>query len=124
MNTALSVGKVIKQQLDSVMPKKVFPLIAPAKTDYPFIIYRRSGVTVSSNKDYSGEDTARIEVITAAVNYDESIKIAEDIREALEHKRGKVNGLIIEDIELIQADESYLSDAYVQKLTFNIKLKL
>ncbi|MBD5229555.1 MAG: DUF3168 domain-containing protein [Bacteroidales bacterium] len=106
------------------MPKKVFPLIAPAKTDYPFIIYRRSGVTVSSNKDYSGEDTARIEVITAAVNYDESIKIAEDIREALEHKRGKVNGLIIEDIELIQADESYLSDAYVQKLTFNIKLKL
>jgi hypothetical protein len=32
MATSLSIGKIIKAQLNDIIPDKVFPLIAPAKT--------------------------------------------------------------------------------------------
>lgn len=124
MATSLSIGKIIKAQLNDIIPDKVFPLIAPAKTQYPFIIYRRSGISVYGSKDGIYEDGPTVEIIVASLSYEDSINLAEKIRIALENKQGTVNGIRITGIDLIGADESYLSDAYIQKLTFQIKTSI
>ena len=40
----------------------------------------------------------------------------------MEHTRGDYNDFSIGDIILINADEQYIEDAFVQSLTFNITI--
>lgn len=116
METGLSIGKVMKRVLKDVLPNKVFPLIAPANTPYPFIIYRRSSISINHNKDRDCANTVRAEVVIASTNYEESIAIAENVRGKLEHGHGKIGDLKIHNVLLVTADESFLSDAYIQKI--------
>ena len=48
------IGSEIRDILSSALgdnvKKKIFPLVAPANTTFPFIVYRRSGYTPNSNK--------------------------------------------------------------------------
>lgn len=116
METGLSIGKVLKRVLEDVLPKKVFPLIAPANTPYPFIIYRRSSISINHNKDHDCANSVRAEVVIASTNYEESIAIAENVRKKIEHGHGKIGDLKIHNVLLVTADESFLSDAYIQKI--------
>ena len=45
----LEIGKAIKTVLDGTT--KVYPLIADMGASYPFIVYRRSGLSHANTKD-------------------------------------------------------------------------
>lgn len=121
MMSGLQIGKAIKTILSGI--DKVYPLVADEGTTYPFVVYRRSGLYPSTTKDrYSFREMATIEVIVAAANYPDSITLAEQVKGKLEHTRGKFNDITIGDILLINADEDYIEDAFVQKLTFQIEI--
>ena len=118
------VGKDIKTllslspEVSSALGNKIFPLIAAAKTTFPFLVYRRSYYNPMSNKDYEGERVG-IEIVIASTQYEEGVKIADAVADALLHKQTQT----IDDIEAINMSEDFVEDTYLQRITMEITLK-
>lgn len=121
--SSLQIGKAIYTILAGKDIKKVYPLVADEGTTFPFIVYRRTGLQPANTKDrFNYSELATMELIVAAESYLDSIMLAEQVKDILEHTRGTYNNIKIGEINLISADEDYLEDAFVQKLTFNIEI--
>lgn len=130
MINSLIFGKVIYSRLTTInedlkelIGTKVFPLIADNNTDYPFVVYKRTGVMNNDEtKDGYSEDVVNYEVVIVSNKYEESLNIAQMVRNLLERKRIESDIMTIYDTKLTLATEEYSGDAYVQKLTFNCKI--
>ena len=118
------VGKDIKTllslspEVSSALGNKIFPLIAAAKTTFPFLVYRRSYYNPMSNKDYEGERVG-IEIVIASTQYEEGVKIVDAVADALLHKQTQN----IDDIEAVTMSEDFIEDTYLQRITMEITLK-
>ena len=122
--SSLQIGKVIYTILVKNKITKVFPLVADEGTTFPFIVYKRSGLEPSNTKDrFNYSELATLDIIVAASTYQESINLAETVKNILEHKRGVYNDINIADITLEDADEDYLENTFIQKLTFKIEIQ-
>lgn len=127
---SLQVGKaiynILSNDVDVVnkVNKKIYPLVADQSTTFPFIVYRRTGLEPSTTKDrYIYSSSAIIQIVIASENYNDSVDIAEKVKDALIGKSGIYSNIEILDITLINADEDYFEDTFIQTLTLNIKLK-
>lgn len=118
------IGSKIKEILtnDTEVTKyinnKVFPIVANNGTDIPFVIYRRFNYEPQSNKDYKGE-SAEFEVRVVANKYEDSVKIADAVGDALNNYEDND----VEQIRLITSNEDYIDEVFVQTLNFYIELK-
>lgn len=127
--STISFAKVINKLLSvetikSMVNNKVYPLVAPLNTTFPYIVFQRTS-TPYNTKDNVYQDSINIEIIAVSDNYDKSIELAELIRNELEGKRNmNIEGFRIASIKLIDSTESYSNDAYLQSLTFNFKINL
>lgn len=125
--TSLSVGYIISDILtkdEEVMKraKKVFP-VATDKAVLPYVAYRRSRLEQNPLKSGApGADTVQIEVNCYAATYMGSVELAEEVRRALDGKQGEKDGLRMRSCSLADGQEFYEDDAFVQGLTFNIKI--
>lgn len=118
----LEIGKAIYKVLDGTA--KVYPLIADQGASYPFIVYRRAGITHSDTKDrFNYQELATVEVIVAGNTYQQSLQIAKEVMNRMEHTRGVYDNISISEIKMVNAEEDYLEDAFIQKLTFNIEIQ-
>lgn len=124
MMDSLNIGKAIYTILQTSIDidKKIYPLIADEGTTFPFIIYKRTGLTPESTKDNTNENVS-VEINIASSNYSESIDLAIKVRKALEHKNGTYSDIAIEDIVIDDATEDYIEDTFIQTLTFKIELQ-
>lgn len=124
MMDSLNIGKAIYTILQTSIDidKKIYPLIADEGTTFPFIIYKRTGLTPESTKDNTNENVS-VEINIASSNYSESIDLAIKVRKALEHKKGTYSDIAIEDIVIDDATEDYIEDSFIQTLTFKIELQ-
>lgn len=102
----------------SALGQKIFPLIAPAKTTFPFLVYRRSYYTPENTKDWENEKVG-IEMVIASLKYEEGVKIADAVADALLHQQ-TTN---IEDIVVTSISEDFLDDTFVQRITIEATLK-
>ena len=117
----LEIGKAIKTVLNGTT--KVYPLVADQGASYPFIVYRRSGLTHANTKDrFNYQELATVEVIVAGSTYQQALQIAKEVLGRMEHTRGMYENISISEIKLINAEEDYIEDAFIQKLTFNIEI--
>lgn len=118
------IGSKIKEilttdvEVNNFIHDKVFPIVANAGTDLPFVIYKRYNYTPQSNKDYRGE-SAEFEVRVVANKYEDSVKIADVVGDALNDYEDND----VEQIRLITSNEDYLDEVFVQTLNFYIELK-
>lgn len=118
------IGSIIKSILEDdetvnqYLSNKIFPIVANNGTDLPFLIYRRYSYTPQSDKDYTNE-RAEIEVRIVANKYEDSVKIADAVGDALDNYKDNE----VEQIRLITSDEDFLDEAFVQTLNFQIELK-
>lgn len=124
----IQIGKAVYQLLSSdtevteKVENRIYPLIADQGTIYPFIIYKRTGIEPMTSKDrFICSEVTSVDVIIASDRYDESIEVAELVKDALIGKNGIYSGIKITDIDMISADEDYIEDTFIQNLTFNIK---
>ncbi len=124
MMDSLNIGKAIYTILQTSIDidKKIYPLIADEGTTFPFIIYKRTGLTPESTKDNTNENVS-VEINIASSNYSESVDLAIKVRKALEHKKGTYSDIVIEDIVIDDATEDYIEDTFIQTLTFKIELQ-
>ena len=128
---SLELGRVVKsillqnKELSKLVGSRVFPLVADKGTSFPFIVYRRDGLTPSSNKDRLVYDTqVRMSFIVASSDYRQGLDICSKVVDALLASQGRtIGGLDITDLELLDTSEEYREDTFLQLLTVNIKIK-
>ena len=125
---SLSIGAhVYKKLSDStelvkLISDKIYAISTKTEISFPFVIYRRNSLVPEYTKDrYSTGDTVSVEVAVASDNYLNSVTIAEEVRKALENKRGQYDNFNVIDAKLISANEDFIEDTFIQSLVFSFK---
>lgn len=112
----LSESEALKPLVDD----RIFAISTKESTTFPFIVYKRSSLTPGYTKDrYDTGDSVIVEVVVASDNYINSVEIAEAVRLSLENKRGKYESFNVTDAKLLSADEDFIEDTFIQRLTFS-----
>lgn len=110
-------------ELQAVMDvNKIFPLVAKEGTTYPFIIYSRDNITPQYTKGIYGGwiNTLLLTVNVYSNDYEESVNIANIVRNALENKSIENENINIDPIELQSCNESFSEDGFRQQLSFTM----
>lgn len=126
---SIQVGKVIyniltnnSEVVDKVQDK-IFPLVAKENTTFPFIVYRRTGINpLDVKKKVIVKESANIQLVVATDSYNNGIEITELTRKILEGYKGECLGMKVDRIELVDADEDYIENTYIQTLSFRIDI--
>ena len=120
---SIRIGKTIlaalKQNagLQSIVNDNIFPLVVKDGVTGPFVVYRRTGLTCSPNKDARFVDVT-IEIACVAYDYSTSVDIVSHVLSTITRR----NIDCATNITLDTASEEYSDDAYVQNLTFTIAI--
>lgn len=124
--TSISVNKHIynllinDEILNGLVGKKIYPLVAEESVTYPFIIFTKDSAYANYTKDLLTFDTVTISIAIAAVNYFETVQIAERVRQILEnHKDGYFYNIQLENVS-----EDFAEDTYIQQLQFSAKINI
>ncbi len=122
MIDSLKVGKIVYSKIGSLVNNRCYPLIAENGTTYPFIIYQRDSLDSMFCKDGVYEDEVNVSVRVVTDSYNAGIDLAQSVREAM-----TFNNYTIEDggtytSLMVQADEEFNNDAYIQTLIFRITI--
>lgn len=126
--TSLSAGAIIRSLLladEAVASRagKVFPVAIDTSAELPYVLYRRTALEQLPQKSgRPGADTAVIEVGCYTAGYAEGVELAEAVRGALDFASGEAAGLRLRACHLVDSDEGWEDDAYVQRLVFNVKI--
>lgn len=122
--TSIQIGKLIRAALTTnlklveLIGNKIFPIVSKEGTAYPFVVYRRAGITPSYVKDGRASESASVEIIVASNNYTSSVEIADLVRDTIDGKGMTYDGMTVYQVQLISADEEFIEDTYIQSLTF------
>lgn len=125
--TSLSAGAIIRSILlqdeeVAKRTKKVYPIVID-KAVLPYILYRRAALEHTPVKaGYPGADTVQIDVVCYTSDYAEGVELAEAVRKALDCVSGEKDGLRMRSCVLTDSEEDYQDDAYMQLLSFNVKI--
>lgn len=124
--TSISVNKYIYQllisdeKLKELVGNKIYPLVAEESVTYPFIIFTKENAFANYTKDLLTYDTVNISVAIAAVNYFQTVQIAERVRQILENYRdGYFYNILLDNVT-----EDYVEDTYIQQLQFSAKINI
>lgn len=123
--TSLSAGEIIREVLigDEEVKRranKVFPVVED-NAILPYVTYRRMRFEQTPMKS-GGADTIGIEVLCFTARYTEGVELAEAVRGALDGKQAEIDGLRMRSCYLVDSEESWQNDAYVQQLIFQVKI--
>lgn len=125
--TSLSAGAIIRAVLledpdVAARTNKVFP-VATDSAELPYILYRRTSLSPTPRKSGPpGADEIQIEVLCLTERYGESVELAEAVRAALDHVDAEHTGLRMRSCYLLDSEEVYQDDAYVQQLVFSARM--
>lgn len=130
--TSLSAGLIIFEALQEdekvkALTTKIFPVVSEEGATLPYICYRRGGLDDVATKSVSGADTVQVDVMCYSADYAGGVRIAEAVREALDgtqiHYTNEDGAdLIARSVRLVDSEEGWQDDAYVQALTFSMKI--
>lgn len=117
---SFNVGKVIVEKVGAItkLSNKIFPMVANSGTQFPFCVYRRASYSPSNTKDGIGE-IADIEIIVLSTKYNESLQLANEIAQRLHGESTNE----IEEIQLINAFETFSEDTFIQTMNFRFIYK-
>lgn len=109
---------------------KIFPLIQPESLTFPYIVFQRSSVIPEYTKDlYLGAgigwtNTVNVTIKCISDEYDESLLLANAVRNTLEGKSYSDADINIDIIQLVSATEYTTDiDIFIQELTFEIPVE-
>lgn len=123
MNNMLKITTEVRDilltsgEIKSLIDDKIFPLIAPEKTEGDYIVYQRDGYKQDTTKMGVCTQMPLVNVIAVSENYDHSQDLASLIYDTL--SGDFVNPDI--RIELEDSTEDFIDNKYIQVLQFSIK---
>ena len=127
IQTSLSAGSIIRGALledeaVSAITRNVFPVVVD-NARLPYIAYRRVSFEQKAQKTgLKWADTVVEEVVCYAASYEESIRLAEAVRAALDGVQYAMGDMNMRSCTLTGADEGWQDDAYIQRLVFTLKI--
>ena len=122
--TSIEIGKKVYQilkindELVNIVGDKIYPLVAESDTSYPFVVFKRTGITPEYSKDWLTMESVSVEIVCASDKYFQSVDMANIIREEMDGLRG---GEILET-KVDYITEDFIDDAYIQRIGFNFKV--
>ena len=123
--TSLSAGNNIYSMLSGSedLTKRVTKIftVAADEAQLPYIAYRRSKLVHETAKP-AGADTVQIDIRCYTATYAEGVELAEAVREALDYRKGQAEGIMMRSCTLVDSSEEWTDDAYVQALSFNVRI--
>lgn len=127
MINTLDIGKYIYNILTSNTDiaqynAAIYPLVADNDAKFPFIIYRRVGLSSLICKDGTYEDDVTIEIKVVSDKYSVGIGLANIIRSVIQRPFVQYDGMEINDATLNFASEDFLESAYIQTMQFTLKI--
>lgn len=128
---SIKIGKLIyarlsqDQSLEALTGKdKIFPIVAENETKFPFITYVRTGISpATQTKDGRIEDTVTFQVSVCSDSYNESLDIADKVRELLEIKLISSTDLSMIETYMTGITEIYDSSTYMQQMQFTTRVQ-
>ena len=128
MLDTLEIGKYINNILSSNVDLqnlgvKVYPLIADNDAKFPFIVYRRTGLTSSSTKDGIYQDTVTIEIKIVTDKYSTGIQIANIVRNLIQVPYARYGAMEIDDVAINFANEEFTENAFIQNMKFILQIQ-
>lgn len=119
--------------LELVDAENIFPLLGNIKLDgqgnptdvtFPFITFERTAVKPIYTK-YVGvtDNEVTIAISCVTIDYDQSVDIANAIRECFEGKRYEDETIVIENIMIDDISEDYAMNAYMQHIIFKMNVR-
>lgn len=121
--TAISISKYIynilinDEIIKGIVAEKVYPLVAEEETTFPFIIYRKNNITTEYTKDGRAFDNADITITIIATDYTTTVQVVERVRELFENNND------FKQVRMVSNSDDYNDNAYIQEITFSIKIK-
>lgn len=123
---SIKVGKIIYDRLRSdnsltelMDGEKVFPIVAPNETEFPFAVYQRTNIVpLQGTKDGRAEDRVTFNVIVCSESYNKSIEVADKIRELLEMRLMSNDEIYMSETYMTSITESYESATFIQQMQF------
>lgn len=120
-NLSLFVGKYLVDRISDILP--VYAVIADHGAKYPFAVYRRTALLPRGSKDGGYfVDRATVQISIAADAYDQSVELANQVKERLEATRGALGKILVQRVDLVDAVEDWSNDAFIQTLTFDVSV--
>lgn len=123
MNNMLKITTEVRDilltsgEIKSMIDDKIFPLIAPEKTEGDYIVYQRDGYKQDITKMGVYTQKPLVNVTAVSENYDHSQDLASLIYDTLS---GDFADPDIH-IELEDSTEDFIDNKYIQVLQFSIK---
>lgn len=120
---AIKIGEKIfgilsnSEQVTDLVKTRIFPIVADATTSFPFIVYKREETTYQGTKDFKNY-CPTVSIVIASETYKESIEIAEIVLDTLVDYCDDE----IDFIRLVNSDERFDENTFIQQLTFKIEL--
>lgn len=122
MIDSLRIGKIVYSKIGSLVNNRCYPLVAENGTTYPFIIYQRDSLDSMFCKDGVYEDEVNVSVKVVTDTYNEGIDLAQSVRESMTFNNYTIEEGGTYSSLMVQADEEFSNDAYVQTLIFRITI--
>ena len=108
------------EDLNKLVDRKIYPLVAEESVTYPFIIFTKESASGNYTKDLLLYDTVSISVAVAAVNYFQTVQIAERVRQILEnHRDGYFYNILLDNVT-----DDFIEDTYIQQMQFSAKINI
>lgn len=124
-STGISVSKYIysilknDEKLKEMVGDNIYPLIAEQSVTFPFIIFKKTGITTQYTKDLKVYDQVDFSILIISNKYEDSINVAERVRELIEC----TSDPNLKYTRLTSVNEDYIDDSYVQELSFTTSIK-
>lgn len=123
--SALSAGLVIFEALSEdvdvkALASRVYPVMT-TDAKLPCIFYRRASLDSLPTKSSGSARHAAVEIFCCSSDYSGSVDMAEAVRRCLDGQNMEGScGLRIRSCQLVDSDEDWQDDAFIQRLIFNI----
>ena len=121
---AISTLLLASEAVTALVGDKIFPVVADTDVPEPFIVYRRTGLIPSYQKDSRGKDSIFVDVLIVSESYSKTIQIYSAVINAVERKQGVIAGVSIDDIRLADSLEDADENYNIQQLTFEILINV
>lgn len=119
----LTFGKALRARLAQTLGGNIsiYPIVAEETSPYPYVAYQRDNLTLGATKDGYHQETAQYTInIYSGNDYAKGIDLADKVVDTLTEwhylNEQRVN------ITIINTTETYISDSYLQSLTFEIRV--
>ena len=130
MAKSILIGKLIystiqaSNDVTAIVGDRVYPIVAPNDTDFPFIVYTRSNAyPQNGTKDGWLSDSVSFQITIATDTYFKGAELANMVRDLFENCRISSTDLTIENIRMTSCTELFNEDTYIQNLYFECESK-